>query len=110
MMMAFGPLEWVITPKTTYILIAWHDHLRRVFTDGRDWPEKIEPSFAGYSIGRWIDEDGDGVYDVLEVETRGFKGPALSTKPACPCTWTTRPFSKSVFTATKAIQKSCMTK
>src|SRR5262245_26207827 len=29
MMMAFGPLEWVITPKTTYILIAWHDHLRR---------------------------------------------------------------------------------
>ena len=36
MMMAFGPLEWVITPKTTYILIAWHDHLRRVFTDGRD--------------------------------------------------------------------------
>jgi hypothetical protein len=31
---------------------------------------------AGYSIGRWIDEDGDGVYDVLEVETRGpFKGP-----------------------------------
>src|SRR5215813_14574552 len=27
MMMAFGPLEWVITPKTTNILIAWHDHL-----------------------------------------------------------------------------------
>ena len=25
---------------------------------------------------RWIDEDGDGLYDVLEVETRGpFKGP-----------------------------------
>jgi len=75
MMMAFGPLEWVITPKTTYILIAWHDHLRRVFTDGRDWPVNIEPTFAGYSIGRWIDEDGDGVYDVLEVETRGFRGP-----------------------------------
>src|SRR5207245_112015 len=27
-------------------------------------------------LGRWIDEDGDGRYDVLEVETRGpFKGP-----------------------------------
>jgi len=26
-------------------------------------------------MGQWIDEDGDGVYDVLEVETRGpFKG------------------------------------
>ena len=30
---------------------------------------------AGYSIGQWIDEDGDGKYDVIEVETRHFKGP-----------------------------------
>ena len=30
----------------------------------------------GYSIGKWIDQDGDGRYDLLEVETRGpFKGP-----------------------------------
>ena len=29
----------------------------------------------GYSIGRWIDEDGRGRYDVLEVETRNLKGP-----------------------------------
>jgi len=36
----------------------------------------VEPTYQGYSIGHWIDEDGDGVYDVLEVETRGpFKGP-----------------------------------
>ena len=47
-----------------------------IFTDGRKWPTEIEPSYAGYSIGRWIDEDGGGRYDVLEVETRGpFKGP-----------------------------------
>src|ERR1700704_139507 len=38
MMMAFGPLELVITPDITYILIGWHDHYRRIFTDGRDWP------------------------------------------------------------------------
>jgi hypothetical protein len=56
-------------------LIADVDHYRRIFTDGRDWPKEIEPSYQGYSIGRWIDEDGDGRYDVLEVETRGFKGP-----------------------------------
>jgi hypothetical protein len=52
--------------------------LRRIFTDGRDWPIDADPAptYAGYSIGRWIDEDGDGIYDVLEVETRGpFKGP-----------------------------------
>jgi hypothetical protein len=76
MMIAFRPLEFVVTPATTYILIGSDDHHRRIFTDGRDWPADIEPTFAGYSIGRWIDEDGDGRYDVLDVETRGpFKGP-----------------------------------
>jgi len=77
MMVAFRPLEFVISPETTYILIADFDALRRIFTDGRDWPETIEPTFQGYSIGRWIDEDGDGRYDVLQVETRAFKGPRL---------------------------------
>ena len=51
--------------------------MRRIFTDGRDWPKTIEPTFQGYSIGRWIDEGGTGRYDVLEVETRGFKGPRI---------------------------------
>jgi hypothetical protein len=76
MMMAFGPQEYVVTPDTTYILIDWDDHSRRIFTDGRDWPTNLEPTWSGYSIGTWIDEDGDGRYDALEVETRGpFKGP-----------------------------------
>jgi hypothetical protein len=75
MMIAFRPLEFVVTSKTTYVLVGSEDHFRRIFTDGRDWPKDIEPTFAGYSIGKWIDEDGDGRYDVLEVETRGFKGP-----------------------------------
>ncbi len=75
MMMAFIPMEFVITPDATYILVGMYDHFRRIFTDGRDWPKEFEPTYAGYSIGRWIDEDGDGRYDVLEVETRGFMGP-----------------------------------
>jgi hypothetical protein len=76
MMIAFQPLEFVITPETTYILINANDHYRRIFTDGREWPKDIEPTFAGYSIGRWADEDDAGRYNVLEVETRGpFKGP-----------------------------------
>ena len=74
-MMTFGEHEYVITPETTYILIGGADHFRRIFTDGRDWPTDVEPTYAGYSIGRWVDEDGDGRYDVLEIETRGFKGP-----------------------------------
>src|ERR1700730_5001861 len=76
MMIAFRPLEFVVTPATTYIQIGGDDHHRRIFTDGRSWPSESGPTFAGYSIGKWIDEDGDGRYDVLEVETRGpFKGP-----------------------------------
>jgi hypothetical protein len=75
MMVATRPLEIVVTPETSYILVGGSDHYRRIFTDGRAWPKEIEPSFSGYSIGKWIDQDGDGSYDVLEFETRGpFKG------------------------------------
>jgi hypothetical protein len=73
--MTFGTQEYVITPATTYILLSGSDHLRRVFTDGRDWPQNPQPTFGGYSIGRWSGEDRDGRYDTLEVETRYFKGP-----------------------------------
>jgi hypothetical protein len=72
----FEPMEFIVTPETTYILVNWVEHARRIYTDGRDWPADLEPTLTGYSIGRWIDEDNDGRYDVLEVETRGpFKGP-----------------------------------
>src|SRR5229473_1630216 len=75
-MIAFRPLEFVITPNATYVLIGGSEHFRRIFTDGRDWPKEIEPTYVGYSLGKWIDTDGDGAYDTLEVETRGpFKGP-----------------------------------
>jgi hypothetical protein len=84
MMMGFIPMEFVVTPDTTYILVGMYDHFRRIFTDGRDWPKDIEPTFSGYSIGRWIDQDGDGRYDVLEVETRGFKGPRAYDEAGLP--------------------------
>jgi hypothetical protein len=57
------------------VLVNWVEHARRIYTDERDWPAEIEPTMVGYSVGRWIDEDNDGRYDVLKVETRGFKGP-----------------------------------
>jgi hypothetical protein len=76
-MMYFGAQEYIITPETTYILVGGGvDQHRRVFTDGRDFPADIQPTYQGYSIGRWIDADREGRYSVLEVETRGpFKGP-----------------------------------
>jgi hypothetical protein len=84
MMIGYWPMEIVITPDTTHLLMEHIHNFRRIYTDGRDWPAEIEPSFAGYSIGRWIDTDGDGRYDVLEVETRGFKGPRVFDSTGLP--------------------------
>jgi hypothetical protein len=75
-MTAYRPLEFIVVPDITYIRIDYiRDTRRRIYTDGRDWPKEAQEGFDGYSIGKWIDEDKDGKYDVLEVETRHFKGP-----------------------------------
>jgi hypothetical protein len=84
MMVAFRGLEFVVTPERTYVLVGDQDQPRRIFTDGRDWPREITPTYGGYSIGRWIDADGDGHYGVLEVETRGFKGPRVFDSSGLP--------------------------
>jgi hypothetical protein len=74
-MYPFQPMEFIITPETTYVLIDWVEHTRRIYTDGRAWPKEIEPTLVGYSVGKWVDSAGAGRFDTLEVETRGFKGP-----------------------------------
>jgi hypothetical protein len=73
----YGEMEIVVMPETTYILIDHIRDSRRIHTDGRDFPPNMadDPQFTGYSIGQWVDEDGDGRYDTLVVETRGLKGP-----------------------------------
>jgi hypothetical protein len=67
-------LEFLVTPKATHVIFA-QAMPRRIYTDGRAWPDFIEPTLYGYSIGKWLDEDRDGRFDLLEVETRGFMGP-----------------------------------
>jgi hypothetical protein len=74
-MIVYETMETIVTPDATFIRGSYMNELRRIYTDGRDWPAAIRPSFMGYSIGRWIDQDHDGRYDVLAVETRGLKGP-----------------------------------
>src|SRR5262245_19909378 len=71
----YETMDVIVLPETTYIRMSYMNELRRIYTDGRAWPAKITPTFAGYSIGKWLDEDGDGLYDTLVIETRGFKGP-----------------------------------
>jgi hypothetical protein len=78
------PMEIVIMPKTTYILIEYLTMLRRIYTDGRDFPKDFPPSFMGYSIGHWVDTDGDGRYDQLEIETRNLKNPRAFDSSGIP--------------------------
>src|SRR5215475_9132708 len=60
-MNVYGEMEMIVLPETTYVLVNHNfDHHRRIYTDGREWPKDVAPTFQGYSIGRWIDEDGDG--------------------------------------------------
>jgi len=77
MMMIYQPMEIVIKPSVVYFLVESTSPIRRVYTDGRDWPKTFLPAFAGYSIGQWLDEDGDGRYDALVIETRGISGPRM---------------------------------
>ena len=75
-----GPFRILRTPQVTAFL---HETLvgmifRQVFTDGRPLPVVAEPTWLGYSIGRW---DGD----TLVVETTGFRDRGwLDTSKARP--------------------------
>jgi hypothetical protein len=85
MMQAYAPMQITVLPETTYILIDYlHESHRRIFTDGRVWPKSVMPTFTGYSIGKWIDTDGDGRYDVLESEPRHIKGPRVFDSSGIP--------------------------
>jgi hypothetical protein len=69
-------MEFLISPSVTHII--YEDvtaQTRRIYTDGRNFPKDREPTFTGYSVGKWVDTDGDGRFDTLEVETRNFRSP-----------------------------------
>jgi hypothetical protein len=74
-MIGYEPIEIIVVPNTTYVMAAYKSEFRRIYTDGRQWPADLEPSYTGYSIGHWEDTDGDGRFDTLLVETRALKGP-----------------------------------
>src|ERR1700686_788246 len=100
-MMSAGRVEYIVTPETTYISVG--SDLRRIFTDGRPWPSDLEPTYQGYAIGRWIDEDGDGAFYVLEAETRGpFKGPRAYDATGLPLHFDNQSIFKERFFIDKA--------
>ena len=64
------PFKIVQTPRITLFLYEADTAFRQVFTDGRPLPADPQPSWLGYSVGKW---EGD----TLVVETVGLndKGP-----------------------------------
>jgi hypothetical protein len=59
------PMKIVQTPNLVLILYEYQTIFRQVFTDGRGLPEDPNPTWMGYSVGRW---DGD----TLVVTTAGY--------------------------------------
>jgi hypothetical protein len=63
--MAPAPYKIVQMPGVTLMLYERDTTFRQVFTDGRKLPEDPQPSWLGYSVGKW---DGDS----LVVDSNGF--------------------------------------
>jgi hypothetical protein len=59
------PYKIVQTPELVVILYEAATMFRQIFVDGRELPRDPQPTWMGYSVGRWD-------RDVLVVETVGF--------------------------------------
>ena len=63
----YAPSSWVRIVQTPAMIVMLYEDLiyRQIFMDGRELPKDPNPSFMGYSVGRW---DGD----TLVVDSAGF--------------------------------------
>jgi hypothetical protein len=63
----FAPNSWVRIIQTPMVIAMLYESLmfRQVFMDGRQLPDNPNPSFMGYSVGRW---EGD----TLVIDSIGF--------------------------------------
>jgi hypothetical protein len=71
--------KFVQVPGLLVILKEHDKTYRQIFTDGRPLPEVEQPSFDGYSTGKW---DGD----TLVVQTVGFKDGMWLDRSGSPMT------------------------
>jgi len=62
-----SPFKIVEIPGEVIILYESRTIFRQIFTDGRQLPKDPQPSWQGYSVGKW---DGD----TFVVDTIGFNG------------------------------------
>jgi hypothetical protein len=57
----------------------YYDNWREIWTDGRNFPDDLEPDYMGYSIGKW---EGD----TFVVDSRGYNGKQFLTWQGFPLT------------------------
>jgi hypothetical protein len=60
-----GPFKIIHSADETVILFEEFNQYRHIFTDGRGHPKSLNPTWYGYSIGKW---DGNSFL----VDTKGF--------------------------------------
>jgi hypothetical protein len=73
------PFKIVQNPDEVIILYEAFGIYRQIFTDGRELPKDPNPSWMGYSVGKW---DGDS----LVVQTSGFNGKTWLDQVGHPAT------------------------
>ena len=80
-----APAPWRLIQTPGYIAIMYEAFglWRQIFTDGRELDKEFNPTWLGYSTGKW---EGD----TLVVETRGFNGEAWMDQMGRPTTESTR--------------------
>jgi hypothetical protein len=79
MMVRTGPFKIIQTSAVILILHEEFNHYRQVFMDGRGFPKDMNPTWFGYSLGKW---DGD----TLVVDSRGFNDKSWLDDPGHPHT------------------------
>src|SRR5260370_3199623 len=76
MMNLYNPMEIIVTPETTYILMSHNnDVYRRIYTHRPDWPTHAPRPPRGYSVGKALHEDHHGRYHELGMQTRLLRDP-----------------------------------
>ena len=76
-----APAPWKIVQTPTFIVVVYEafNLWRQIFMDGRTMMPDANPTWMGYSTGKW---DGD----TLVVDTRGFNGKAWLDQLGKPST------------------------
>jgi len=73
------PFKFVQEGPVVAILYEAFGQWRQIFMDGRKLPNDVNPTWLGYSVGRW---DGDA----LVVDTTGFNGKTWLDQAGHPAT------------------------